>query len=66
MHPKKAHKNIISNSGEYENAVHSFFESNNPESMVEGSVDMSKVINFEQKSLAREAENAISEWIRLQ
>lgn len=51
---------------EYENAVHSFIESNNPEGMVEGSVDMSEVINSEQESLAREAENAISEWIRLQ
>lgn len=51
---------------EYENAVHSFIESNNPEGMVEGSVDMSEVINPEQESLAREAENAISEWIRLQ
>ena len=52
---------------EYENAVHSFIESNNPEGMVEGSsVDMSDVINHEQESLAREAEKAISEWIRLQ
>ena len=34
--------------------------------MVEGSVDMSEVINPEQESLAREAENAIPEWIRLQ
>lgn len=51
---------------EYENAVHSFIESNNPEGMVEGSVDMSDVINPEQESLAREAEAAISEWIRLQ
>lgn len=51
---------------EYENAVHSFIESNNPEGMVEGSVDMSDVINPEQESLAREAEATISEWIRLQ
>ena len=50
---------------EYENAVHSFIESNNPEGMVEGSVDMSEVINPEQESLAREAEATISEWIRL-
>lgn len=51
---------------EYENAVHSFIESNNPEGMAEGSsVDMSDVINPEQESLAREAEAAISEWIRL-
>lgn len=49
---------------EYENAVHSFIESNNPEGMVEGSVDMSDVINPEQESLAREAEAAISEWIK--
>lgn len=48
---------------EYENAVHSFIESNNPEGMVENSVDMSDVINSEQQSLAREAEAAISEWI---
>lgn len=33
--------------------------------MVEGSsVDMSDVINPEQEALAREAEAAISEWIR--
>lgn len=52
---------------EYDNAVHSFIESNNPEGMVESSsVDMSVVINHEQESLAREAETAISEWIRLQ
>lgn len=48
---------------EYENAVHSFIESNNPEGMVENSDDMSDVINSEQESLAREAETAISEWI---
>lgn len=29
---------------EYENAVHSFIESNNPEGRVEGSIDMSDVI----------------------
>lgn len=50
---------------EYENAVHSFIESNNPEGITEDSVDMSDVINSEQESLAREAEAAISEWIRL-
>ena len=49
---------------EYENAVHSFIESNNPEGMVEGSVDMSDVINPEQESLARKAEATILEWIR--
>lgn len=48
---------------EYENAVHSFIESNNPEGMVENSVDMSDVINSKQESLAREAEAAILEWI---
>ena len=50
---------------EYENAVHSFIESNNPEGITEDSVDMSDVINPVQESLAREAEAAISEWIRL-
>lgn len=50
---------------EYENAVHSFIESNNPEGITEDSVDMSDVINPEQESLAREAEADISEWIRL-
>ena len=50
---------------EYENAVHSFMESNNPEGTVEGSsVDISDVINPEQEALAREAEAAISECIR--
>ena len=50
---------------EYENAVHSFIESNNPEGMADDSVDMSEVINPEQEALAREAETAISEWIKL-
>lgn len=50
---------------EYENAVHSFIESNNPEGITEDSVDMSDVINPEQESLAREADADISEWIRL-
>ena len=50
---------------EYENAVHSFIESNNPEGITDDSVDMSDVINPEQESLAREAEEAISKWIRL-
>lgn len=50
---------------EYENAVHSFIESNNPEGMTEDSVDMSDVINPEQESLAKEAEATISEWIRM-
>ena len=51
---------------EYDNAVHSFIESNNPEGAVDSSVDMSDVINPEQESLAKEAEAAISEWIGLQ
>lgn len=50
---------------EYENAVHSFIESNNPEGITEDSVDMSDVINPEQESLAREAEATISEWVRV-
>lgn len=50
---------------EYENAVHSFIESNNPEGLVDDSVDMSEVINSEQEAFAREAETAISEWIKL-
>ena len=51
---------------EYENAVHSFIESNNPEGSVDSSVDMSDVINPEQESLSREAEATISDWIKLQ
>ena len=43
---------------EYENAVHSFIESNN-----DASSSMDEVINSEQESLARQAENQISEWI---
>ena len=50
----------------YKNAVHSFIKSNNPEKMATGLTDMSDVINLEQESLAREAEAAISEWIRSQ
>ena len=50
----------------YKNAVHSFIESNNPEKMATGLADMSDVINPEQESIAREAEAAISEWIRSQ
>lgn len=45
---------------------YSFIESNNPEKMATGLTDMSDVINPEQESLAREAEAAISEWIRSQ
>ena len=48
---------------EYENAVHSFIESNNPEGMIDSSEDMRDVINSEQEKLAREAENFIKEWI---
>ena len=50
----------------YLNQGHSFIESNNPEKMATGLTDMSDVINPEQESLAREAEAAISEWIRSQ
>ena len=48
---------------EYENAVHSFIESNNPEGMTGSSDDMSYVINAEQESLARQAEAEICDWI---
>lgn len=48
---------------EYENAVHSFIESNNPEGMTGSSEDMSNVINAEQESLARQAEARICDWI---
>lgn len=50
---------------EYENAVHSFIESNNPEGLQEDMTDMSEVINPEQESLARDAEAAISQWIKM-
>ena len=50
---------------EYENAVHSFIESNNPEGKQEDMTDMSEVINPEQESLARDAEAAISQWIKI-
>lgn len=50
---------------EYENAVHSFIESNNPEGKQEDMTDMSEVINPEQESLARDAEAAISQWIKM-
>ena len=49
---------------EYENAVHSFIESNNPEGMTGSSEDMSNVINTEQESLARQAEARICDWIK--
>ncbi len=48
---------------EYKNAVHSFIESNNPEGQKDTSVEMKDVINPEQESLARQAENDIKEWI---
>lgn len=48
---------------EFENAVHSFMESNNPEGINTSSEDMSDVINSEQENLAREAERFVSEWI---
>ncbi len=48
---------------EYENAVHSFIESNNPEGVSASSEDMGDVINSEQEKLAREAEVFINEWI---
>lgn len=48
---------------EYENAVHSFIESNNPEGSIGSTEDMSGVINPEQEQLARNAECFIKEWI---
>ena len=45
---------------------YSYIESNNPEKMATGLIDMSDVINPEQESLVSEAEAAISERIRLQ
>lgn len=48
---------------EYENAVHSFIESNNPEGQNDSSLNMDDVINSEQESLARQAESQINEWI---
>ena len=48
---------------EYENAVHSSIESNDPEGMTGSSEDMSNVINAEQESLARRAEARIYDWI---
>lgn len=48
---------------EYENAVHSFIESNNPEGTMDSSQNMKEVVNPEQEKLAREAESFIKEWI---
>lgn len=48
---------------EYENAVHSFIESNNPESKAdEAATEL--VVNEEQAQLARQAESEIDEWLR--
>lgn len=48
---------------EYERAVHSFIESNNPEGANDTSADMESVINPAQEDYAREAEKVIGEWI---
>ncbi len=48
---------------EYENAVHSFIESNNPESEADEAA-MESVVNEEQAELARQAENEIDEWLK--
>ena len=48
---------------EYESAVHSFIESNNPEGTTGSSDDMSYVINAEQESMARQAEAEICDWL---
>lgn len=48
---------------EYEGAVHSFIESNNPEGTMGGTEGMEDVITPEQEGLARDAENFIKEWI---
>lgn len=47
---------------EYENAVHSFIESNNPESKADEAATES-VVNKEQAELARQAEREIDEWL---
>ncbi len=48
---------------EYENAVHSFIESNNPESEADEAA-MESVVNEEQAGLARQAEREIDEWLK--
>ena len=48
---------------EYDCAVHSFIESNNPESSNDFAEDMESVINPAQEALAREAEKKIGKWI---
>lgn len=49
---------------EYKTAVHSFIESNNPESVNDTSGDLGGVVTPEQEKTAREAEITIGEWIR--
>ena len=48
---------------EYEGAVHSFIESNNPEGANDTSADIESVINPTQEAFAREAEKVIGEWL---
>ena len=48
---------------EYDGAVHSFIESNNPEGANDTSADMESVISPKQEALARETEKKIGEWI---
>lgn len=48
---------------EYEGAVHSFIESNNPEGVNDTSTDLESVINPTQERLAREAEKFVGEWL---
>lgn len=49
---------------EFDRAVRSFIESNNPEGKTGATTDMSNVINPEQEQLAREAEARIADWIK--
>lgn len=48
---------------EYDGAVHSFIESNNPEGANDPAEDMESIINPAQEALAREAEKKIGKWI---
>ncbi len=48
---------------EYDSAVHSFIESNNPEGKNDPAEGMEKVINPMQEKMAREAENYIGKWL---
>lgn len=48
---------------EYDSAVHSFIESNNPEGKNDPAEGMEKVINPMQEKMAREAENHIGKWL---